>query len=77
MKKMVSSEMFLVSGANCDAAELTHDFVVGSFAFAGGLIGAATTFGPGAPVGGFVGGMLGSGAWLSIKEDVIFAMCQS
>lgn len=77
MKELVSNEMLLVSGANCDAAELTHDFVVGSFALAGGLIGAATTFGAGGAVGGFVGGMFGSGAWLSIKEDVIFAMCKS
>lgn len=55
MQELNFKQILTVSGATCGAADIAEYTVVGSFSLAGGLIGGATTFGAGAPVGGFVG----------------------
>jgi hypothetical protein len=49
--------------------------MVGVFAFAGGVIGGATSFGIGSVAGGFVGAMAGSGAWQASKQEIISTLC--
>lgn len=72
----LSFEQVVDVDGGCAASEVMGDFVKGSFAFAGGLIGGATSFGFGAPLGGFAGGMAGSLAWVSMRSDFEARFCE-
>ncbi|EGM79697.1 hypothetical protein Rhein_0157 [Rheinheimera sp. A13L] len=77
MQELTFEQVEEVSGASCAASELTGNFIVGAFSFAGGVIGGATTFGIGGYAGGFAGGMLGSLAWQASKRDIEAAFCST
>lgn len=64
-----------VDATGCGAAEVAKDAYVGAGAMAGGIILGATTWGLGAYVGGFLGGIAGSLAWQASEDEVINTLC--
>jgi hypothetical protein len=75
MRELRFEQVESVGGATCGAADVAKDFMVGVFAFVGGVIGGATSFGIGSVAGGFVGAMAGSGAWQASKQEIISTLC--
>lgn len=75
MQELTFEQVEEVSGATCGAAEVAKDFMVGAFAFAGGVIGGAMSAGIGGYAGGFAGAMVGSLAWQASEDDIVFAFC--